>query len=806
MTLNKNNETVFRETEKAMLNKFYDWIVHKPYLAILISLALVAGLGYGIKDFKMNNNARAFFGDGNPDLERLLDLEVKYGARDIVLFIVHPKDNNVFKPETLALLEELTDRSWEMPKAIRVASLTNFQHTEVDGDDLYTEYLIEDALKLEGSAVDRIRRIALDEPALVHAVISEKGHVAVIGVTVVQDENKKSSPMIAEWSRNLRDEFREKYPDTDFMLTGTVIFSDAMGQATKEGIETFFPLAMGAAILCLILFMRSVLAMVFTMTIVVLSVIAAMGFSTTLGIVFLPITSYAPVIILTLGVADCVHILVSFQQEMRRNGANKKPAIIESLRVNFQPIFLTSITTGIGFACLNASESPPFRDLGNVVVIGVLVAWFLSIVMMPAFLSIFPAPKLPAGEGWSQRKMASFSEFVIRRKRALFWGVGAMVFGTAAFLPMNEFNDVWVEYFDESYDVRIANEFLAKEVTGLHRIQFSLPAIDNGGVSEPEYLSKLNEFKEWAEAQPEVVYALTFSDVIKRLNRNMNGGDEAFYVVPDNRALASQYLLMYEMSLPFGLGLDNQMTMNKDESSFHIILSRTSSDGVLQFSKKAGRWVEQNMPEYMQAKPSGLDVLFSQLTRRNVISMLGGTLSAFVLISVMIIVSLRSWRYGLMSLLPNIMPAAMAFGLWGLTMGNVGVSVSIVACLTIGIVVDDTVHFLSKYVRAKREQNLSTEDAVRYAFSTVGVALVSTSVVLVANFAVISFSGFYPSSNMGTLTSITIILALVVDLLFFAPFLLLLDAKKRDKRTTESDSKGSVEPRIMPTSVEMDQV
>ena len=157
----------FGDVEKVMLNKFYDWIVHKPYLAILISLALVAGLGYGIKDFKMNNNARAFFGDGNPDLERLLDLEVKYGARDIVLFIVHPKDNNVFKPETLALLEELTDRSWEMPKAIRVASLTNFQHTEVDGDDLYTEYLIEDALKLKGSAVDRIRRIALDRKSVV---------------------------------------------------------------------------------------------------------------------------------------------------------------------------------------------------------------------------------------------------------------------------------------------------------------------------------------------------------------------------------------------------------------------------------------------------------------------------------------------------------------------------------------------------------------------------------------------------------------------------------------------------------------
>lgn len=786
-----------------MLNKFYGWLVDNPFLAILVSLSLVAALGYGIKDFKMNNNSRAFFGDGNPDLERLLDIEVKYGARDIVIFIVHPKNDNIFTPQSLSILEEMTQRSWEMPKAVRVASLTNFQHTEVDGDDLYTEYLIEDALKLTPPEIEKIRDIALAEPALVHAAISERGHVAVIGVTVVQDENKKSSPMIAEWSRNLRDEFRAKYPDTEFMITGTVIFSDAMGMATKEGIEKFFPMSVAAAVLCLIFLMRSVLAMLFTITVVILSVVAAMGFSTTLGIVFLPITSYAPAIILTLGVADCVHILVSFQQQMRNNGRDKRLAIIESLRINFQPIFLTSITTAIGFVCLNASESPPFRDLGNVVVIGVVVAWFLSTVLLPALLMIFPAPKLPEGESWSQKKMASFGEFVIRRKRALFWGVGATVFGTAAFLPMNEFNDVWVEYFDDSYDVRIANEFLADEMTGLHRIQFSLPAADNGGVSEPEYLLKLDEFKQWVESQPEVVYAITFSDVIKRLNRNMNSGDEAFYSIPESRELASQYLLLYEMSLPFGLGLDDQMTMDKDESSFHIILSRTSSDGVLQFSKKAERWVEENMPAYMQAKPSGLDVLFSQLTRRNVISMLSGTLGAFLLISVMIVFSLRSFRYGAISLLPNMMPAAMAFGLWGLTMGNVGVSVSIVACLTIGIVVDDTVHFLSKYVRAKREQNLGTEDAVRYAFSTVGVALVSTSIILVANFVVIAFSGFYPSSNLGTLTSVTILLALIIDLLFFAPFLLLLDEGKDSKKTENKNSQGSELERIVADSAEM---
>ena len=155
--------------------------------------------------------------------------------------------------------------------------------------------------------------------------------------------------------------------------------------------------------------------------------------------------------------------------------------------------------------------------------------------------------------------------------------------------------------------------------------------------------------------------------------------------------------------------------------------------------------------------------------------MLTGTSIALVLISLILIFALRSLKLGLVSLIPNLAPAAMGFGLWGMLYGQVGLGLSVVIGMTLGIVVDDTVHFLSKYLRARREQGLSSQDAVRYAFHTVGIALFVTTLVLVAGFMVLTQSAFKLNADMGLLTAITIAIALVVDFIFLPPLLMKVD-------------------------------
>ncbi|MCG8317036.1 MAG: MMPL family transporter [Pseudomonadales bacterium] len=770
-----------------MLNQYFRWVVDRPWLTLCLSLLFIGFAASGLQGFKASNDPRSFFSKDDPSYERFEDFEVKYGARDAVILAIHPPGGTVFTQRYLGLLEDITDSFWEMPHAVRVQSLTNFANTQIEGDFLETDFLVREGLKLTDDEVRNIREIALNEPTLVDSLVSDSGHVAAVVATVLLDDERTHATLVTEWSRKQQAYFEEKYPEIDFYLTGTVIFNDAMGQATREGFTTTLPISMLASVIALVLLLRSFLGMFISLIVINASVICAVGISVMTGIVFQPVSSYATVIVFTLAIADSVHILISHQQQLSL-GNSKREALLESLRINYQPVFLTSITTAIGFICLNTSESPPLRDLGNITAIGVMAAFFLSLSLLPALVMIFPSPKVKQGEGAVHRIMDRFAEAIIVNRTRLLIGTAAVMLVLGVFVPQNKFNDVWHEYFDNSFDVRVAGDFIADNLTGFQRVDFSIPAKDAGGISEPEYLAAIEAFNQWAEQQPEVSFAGSYSDVIKRLNRNMNADDPAFFIVPADRALASQYLLMYEMSLPFGLGLDNQITMNKDETLFTIVMYQTSSAYVMEFADRAQDWLEQNFPGYMKVESTGLDKLFSEIGYRNSLSLLGGSFLAMVLISGMIMFALRSTRYGVLSLLPNLLPAFMAFGVWGLIDGNISLSVSIVACITLGIVVDDTVHFLSKYVRAKREQNLATEQAVRYAFRTVGVALVSTSIILVLNFGVMAFSSFQPASSLGLLTAITIVLALAVDFLFFAPLLLALDAKASQRVLPEEAS------------------
>ena len=231
---------------------------------------------------------------------------------------------------------------------------------------------------------------------------------------------------------------------------------------------------------------------------------------------------------------------------------------------------------------------------------------------------------------------------------------------------------------------------------------------------------------------------------------SMHGDDPAEYRLPASRELAAQYLVLYELSLPFGLDLNNQIDADKSATRMVASTKTLSSNEVLALDKRALRWLTDNAPNIVLPESSGTTLMFAYLGRRNIISMLVGTTIALIGISLVLILALRSLRLGLTSLVPNLVPGALGFGIWGVAVGEVGVSLSVVTTMTLGIVVDDSVHFLSKYRRARRELGCASPDAVRVAFRTVGRALLTTPLVLVAGFIVVSFSSFELNSGWGS--------------------------------------------------------
>ena len=366
------------------------------------------------------------------------------------------------------------------------------------------------------------------------------------------------------------------------------------------------------------------------------------------------------------------------------------------------------------------------------------------------------------------------------------WGTGTIIVVLVSFVPRNELNDVFVHYFDERVQFRIDSDFVDNHLGGLYRIDYSLSAGESGGINNPEFLKSVKHFSAWWRSQPETVHVNTFTDFMQRLNKNMHGDDPAWHRLPDNRELAAQYLLLYEMSLPYGLDLNNQINIDKSATRLSISIKTMSTKEVLALEQRASQWLRANEPRLAGAAGSGTTIMFAHIGKRNIVSMLKGTTLALILISLVLIVALKSVKIGLISLLPNLVPAAMGFGLWGLLVGEVGLALSVVTGMTLGIVVDDTVHFLSKYLRARREHGLGTQDSVRYAFNSVGKALWVTSVVLIVGFLILSFSAFKLNAGMGLLTAIVIAFALMADFLFLPPLLMRLEKNNEQAVTADA--------------------
>ncbi len=755
-----------------------------PWKVLLATLAIVFAAAYGGQNLAVSNDYRNFFSEDNPELLAFEHLQNTYDKSDNVLMVITPKDGKVFSPQTLASIQWVTERAWQTPFSSRVDSITNFQHTTAIEDDLEVADLVTDT-DLTTQELAQIEAVAISEPLLVKRLINQDASVTALNITVqLPGKNLDEAPIVANFARELAQQLETKNPNLETRLTGIVMMNNAFGEASMVDAATLVPSMFLVVAVVLGFLLRSITLTLSTVVVFFLTAATAMGIAGWNQIKLDPMTMSAPTIILTMAVADAVHLLTTYIAQMRL-GDPKIKAMQEALRVNFTPIFITSITTALGFLSMNFSEVPPLNNLGNIVATGVMVAFILSITFLPALVMVLPFGKFKPLDD-KPTVFNHVAEWVIEKRKALLIGMFAASIGLIAFVPKNEINDEFVNYFDESVKFRQDTEYAAANLIGPYTIEFSFSSGEEGGIADPNYLKKLDQFVEHLYSYDKTSHVYALPDTMKRLNKNMHGDDPAWYKTPEDRELAAQYLLLYEMSLPYGLDLNNQIDVGKESTRITLTTVNLSSIDVLELETSVKAWLATNLPE-MRVDASSPNLMFAHIGIRNAKSLVMGAILALFFISIILVVALRSVKVGLISLIPNLIPAGVAFGIWGIIDGQVGMSVSIVIGMTLGIVVDDSVHFLSKYLRARREKQLDAKDAIRYAFANVGKALVVTTIVLITGFLVLTLSTFKMNADMGLVTAITLGAALVIDFLLLPPLLMLLD-KKQTATTTDKPS------------------
>jgi len=466
-----------------MVESYTSWVIRWKYFVALVSIALVVAAAYGGQYLGFSNDYRMFFGEDNPQLLAFEKMQATYNKNDNVLFVVTPKSGKVFSRETLTVIKDITKEAWQVPFSTRVDSITNYQHTSAEEDDLIVDDLVVDPDALTDDDLLKIQSIAINEPTLVNRLVSPNSKFTGINVTVqLPGKELNEVPITVAFARDIKTRMLEKYPEVEIRLVGMAVMNNAFPEASQDDVANLYPLALGFIILALFLLLRGLSGTIATFIMIILSIMTAMGLAGWSGILLSPPVMSAPIMILTMAIADAVHLLVTMRHELAI-GLSKNKAIIESMRINFRPIFVTSLTTVLGFLSLNFSDAPPFRDLGNIAAMGVAAAFILSVTFLPAAVAILPASGKTEVAG--RKMMSRFGEFVIARQKPLLIGNTLLIIVLAAMVPLNELNDKFVEYFDESVPFRVNSDYAAENLTGVYYMDYALETNEIGGISEP---------------------------------------------------------------------------------------------------------------------------------------------------------------------------------------------------------------------------------------------------------------------------------------------------------------------------------
>lgn len=771
-------------------NSWYSIPTKRSFIVLLVVFSIIMLSAFGAKNLYFRGDYNIFFEGTNKQLMAFDEIQTTFAKTDNLAIVVAPEDGNVFTPETLTLIQNLTVDAWQIPYSSRVDSLANYQHTEAVEDDLLVEDLLYEEYEHTPERIAKVKQIALNEPLLKNALVSASGDVTIVNVTVQLPEVDKTAEVqeVIAAINTMIAKYQADYPSVEFHKAGIIAMNNAFMMSAQEDSSTLVPLMLLVVLVFLTFMLRSFFSVVATLVVIISSIVATMGLSGWAGMFLSTATVNVPTLVLTLAVADCVHVIVTMRQAMQR-GMEKAQAIQYSIKLNAMPILITSVTTAIGFLMMNMSDSPVLRDFGNLSALGVIIACFLSVTMLPALLKLLPVKTLPANEAAESKVtfMDKLGDFVVANRKALLPISTLVIVGAAALIPLNKVNDESVKYFDTSSEFRQAADFMEETVSGMTTISIAVKTNESQAIADPVFLQAIGDFADWLRVQPETDHVATLSDVYMRLNKNMHGDDDSYYQLPLNRELAAQYLLLYEMSLPYGLDLNNQINVDKSSIKMVLTVDNLGSVELVELEERIYSWFAANAPQY-EVVASSPSLMFAHIGETNMASMLSTLPITLVLISGLMIFALRSVRLGVISLVPNIAPAIIGFGLWALISGEINLGLSVVVTLTLGIVVDDAVHFLSKYQRARMEGK-SAEEAVRYAFHTVGRALWITTVVLVAGFSVLAMSSFRLNSDMGLLSAIVIFIALVVDFILLPSLLMIFDKQTHYSVKTQHESK-----------------
>jgi uncharacterized protein len=746
-------------SEREPSSLFVAAVARWPWAAILLGITLVLGLGAGMKHLRADFTHKGFFSSDDPMLLRLEAFERRFGNDEAILLAVR-SPSGIFDADSAALVRELTDKMWQVPEVIRVESLATFNWVHGGGDDIVVEPL------LPASATPQLlearKRVALAHEVLPGYLIDKDATVtAIIGWIKPGLDAPPNAPAITrpvlEMARLAR------RGDHEAHVTGNPAATFAFEEVTKADMQRLAPLALGIAALFLALLLRSLVGVLLPFVAVIGAVIAAFGFAGWAGLHQTAASSTIPSTLIAIGIADTLHILVSYFEE-RRRGQGRKLAARLALDRNLLGTLITTVTTAIAFFSFVSASLKPIVVVGLMTGVGALVTWLVAQLVVGGLLFVIPIRVKPVPVermATAHRRSGQLVDWIVRHRVAILVASAGVSVASLLVALRLEVNSDPIKYFRQGTPARTANEFLHDTMGNARSFELVVSTGVADGVKDPALLAKVDDYQRWLQAQPGMTRAVSILDPLKATHRALNGDRPEAYRLAGDRETIAQELLLYTMGLPQGMDLNDRLTVNNDAlriTVFNRIANSRESvaaiEAVVAEGKRRGLDVEATGKYYLYQHANGYVVR----------SFLTSLWSASLLIGILMMFFLRSVRLGLVSMLPNLVPLLAGGALLRLMNQPLDMGTALVASVCLGISIDDTAHVLATFA-AKRRRGLAPNDALRATLSQTAPALLAINGILILTFGSFATATLLPNINFGILTAAILTFALVADML-----------------------------------------
>ena len=753
--------------------RLINFLLSQRYMLAALAIVLGGAISLGALKTTIDSSDDSILSEDDPYRLEVAQVNKDFPPSTSVLFAFMSPEGDVFNMDMLKAMQDLTDRYTDVESAVSVASLINHRLNAVDADIHRRDYLLPELDELTAQDLVKIREIALKDEDLTQSMLSPEGDMALAVIKFqATSEEQETQLRIAKTVVDLRDSLREQYPDQNIYVLGRILFEYDNYNAQVKDSKYLFPIVM-LTVLGLMYFCLGSLS--FALAIAAVSV---MSVGLTVGAVgwaqvpFNQISNMGPLVVFMIAMADSIHLVSVYLQGLHKS-LSKFEALRESLRVNIQPVTLATVTTAIGFLSLNYCASPGIYGFGNVVAIGVVWAFLVTFTLLPALILLLPVKKVPKPLG--VKGFINFvANLVANHGTPLFWGSLTLIAVTFAMLPLNKVDFDRFSFIDKDSDFHTVISALAEKIGNDQSLVYSIDSGKYYGITEPEFLRKIEEFSLWLEEQPQTSFVTSYTGFLKNRNMAENDNDPAWEVLPEDNLQIIDYLVGYQLVQEIEPQLEP--IFNADYSAIRLVVgtSNLSNVQLLDFSEQIEDWITLNMDPAYDVLHGDNSILYARLNKTISLQLMEGFTVSFLLITATLLVGLKSVRYGLLSIIPNLFPATIVFGIWGFLVGELSPYILMLFSISIGLVVDDSVHVLSKYIVARRDGE-SPEAAVQYSLDKAGSAITITTLSLAVGTFILVLSNTFYYQNVALLLTPIIIVALLLDLLFLPPLLVRFD-------------------------------